>query len=74
MVYGQKIENEQQIANNFKSHFETWALSLAENLPPSRDTCNIMTDGNTWSFSRVSEADIVKIIISLKNKNSSGPE
>ena len=74
MVDGQKIENEQLIANNFKTHFETCALSLADNLPPSRDTCNIMADGNSWSFRGVSEADIVKIITSLKNKNSSGPD
>ena len=74
MVNGQKIENENQIAESFKNHFQTCALSLAENLPPSRDTCNVMLDGNKWSFKPVSEADIVKIINSLKNKNSSGPD
>ena len=74
VIDGHKIENNQIIANKFKTHFETCALSLADNLPPSRDTCNIMEDGNNWSFSTVSEADIVKIISSLKNKNSCGPD
>jgi hypothetical protein len=33
-----------------------------------------MADGENWSFDTVSEADIVKIIKTLKNKNSCGPD
>ena len=54
VVNGQKIENENLIAESFKNHFKTGAISLDENLPPSQDTCNVMTDCNKWSFKTVS--------------------
>ena len=77
LVNGEKIDNEQLIATSFKNHFETCALSLANNLPPQSqvsDTTNVMTDGNNWSFKPVSELEIIKLINSLKTKNSSGPD
>jgi hypothetical protein len=71
---GNKISNDKQIAESFKEHFETCASNLASNLPPSRDTCDIIPQGNNWSFNTVSEIELVKIISGLKNKNSCGPD
>ncbi len=56
------------------NHFETCALSLANNLPPAGDTVNIMPQGETWSFRQTSEMEIVKIISGLQSKNSCGPD
>jgi hypothetical protein len=73
-INGCKVADGQQIADNFKNHFKTCASKLADNLPPSQDTSYVMADGENWSFDTVSEADIVKIIKTLKNKNSCGPD
>ena len=73
-INDQKITNSKCIAEKFKAHFETCALSLASNLPPSRDTSDVMPQGNNWSFNTVTEMDIAKLIGSLKNKNSCGSD
>jgi ribosomal protein L30/L7E len=73
-VNDSKITNKNRIAEEFKKHFETCAASLADNLPPPKDTSNIMQQGNTWSFKTIAESDLVKIIGSLKSKNSSGSD
>lgn len=74
VINNEPVENEQCIAECFKNHFETCATSLALNLPASQDTCGVMPQGDDWSFKTVTESDIVKIISSLKNKNSCGPD
>jgi hypothetical protein len=71
---GNVIEEDNQIASTFKDHFETCAAALAENLPPGNDTCNTMAQGQEWSFKKITELDLVKLISSLKNKNSCGPD
>ena len=68
------LNNEQEISDAFKMHFETCASKLAENLPNGMDTSSIMPQGNLWSFKHTHEGEIVKIIKSLMNKNSSGPD
>ena len=69
-----KITDKKIIAEKFKTHFETCALSLASNLPPSQDTSDVMPQGNNWSFNTVAEIDIAKIIGTLKSKNSCGSD
>ena len=44
-INGCKVTDGQQIADNFKNHFKTCASKLADNLPPSQDTSNVMADG-----------------------------
>jgi hypothetical protein len=59
-------------AKAFKHHFETCASALAEGLPEGCDTSTIMDQGTAWGFENTSIADLIKIINSLKTKNSSG--
>ena len=73
-VDGNLKTNEKNIAEAFKVHFETCASKLAENLPKGEDTSKILPQGNTWTFSHTSEIEIVSIIKTLLNKNSSGPD
>jgi hypothetical protein len=54
--------------------FETCESKLEENLPNGMCTSSIMTQGNLWSFKHTHEGEIDKIIKSLMNKNSSGPD
>ena len=71
-VNGEVITSKADIAKSFKTHFETCAQKLAENLPQGQDTSSIMQGGEQWSFRHTSVADLLKIIRSLKNKNSAG--
>ena len=66
------LTSKPHIAEAFKKHFETCAHKLAENLPPSQNTVLTMPHGAPWSFKHISETDLLKIIRSLKNKNSAG--
>jgi len=72
VVDGVKITSKEDIAHAFKNHFETCAKKLAENLPVGQDTSSIMPTGAAWSFKQVTELDILKLIRTLKNKNSAG--
>jgi len=72
LVDGKLLTTKEEIADAFKTHFETCALKLAENLPQGEDTSAIMPTGPNWSFKQVSYIDILKIIRSMKNKNSAG--
>ena len=71
---GNLISDKEEIAKAFKTHFETCATELASGLPPGHDTSTIMPQGETWSFKPTSVIDLLKIIRSLMNKNSSGPD
>ncbi len=71
-VEGQLTQDKKEIAIAFKHHFETCATSLAEGLPEGRDTSTVMEQGEAWGFVNTTIADLIKIISSLKNKNSSG--
>ena len=71
-VEGNKVTEEKKIAEAFKNHFETCANKLAEGLPVGEDTSTIMAQGLAWKFDHTTELDLVKIIKSLMNKNSSG--
>jgi len=71
-VDGRTITDQKQIAEAFKEHFSSCASKLADGLPPGEDTSTIMQNGDNWSFKRVTVADTLKIIRSLKNKNSAG--
>ncbi len=68
------LTNRMDIAKSFKNHFETCALNLANNLPPSGNTAEIMQQGDTWSFKTTTEVEIVEIINGLVSKNSCGPD
>jgi hypothetical protein len=61
-----------EIAKAFKNHFETCAAKLAEGLPPGEDTSVVMPQGQEWKLEQTCEQNVIKIIKSLKNKNSSG--
>jgi len=69
---GEEVVQADKIAKTFKEHFETCALKLAEGLPSGQDTSRIMPRGNDWQFTLTTELELVKIIKSLKSKNSSG--
>ena len=69
-----RITNDVDIAVAFKSHFETCATKLAENLPPGQDTSGVMPQGESWSFKHTTELELVKLIKSLAPKNSCGPD
>jgi hypothetical protein len=71
-VDGRFIDDESEIANAFKIHFETCASKLSEGLPTGTDTSTLMEQGNPWSLVPTNENEIITIIKSLKNKNSSG--
>jgi hypothetical protein len=71
---GSDFTTDPEIAKAFKTHFETCASNLARDLPEGRDTAVIMPQGDEWEFKTVTIADVIKIIRSLKNKNSSGPD
>ena len=68
---GRLINDSKGIADAFTWHFATCAEQLAVNLPPSKDTCSIMPPGENWGFANTTEFEIVNIIQSLLNKNSS---
>ena len=69
---GNLISDKDEIAKAFKSHFETCATELASGLPLGHDTSTIMPQGESWAFKPTSVIDLLKIIRSLMNKNSSG--
>jgi len=71
-VNGSILTDENDIAKAFKNHFENCAIKLSEGLPQGEDTSEIMDQGEDWGFTHVGEQDVIKIIKSLKNKNSSG--
>ena len=72
MEEGVKITEDTKIAKTFNKHFETCATKLTVGLPTGHDTASIMPLGQEWGFHHTTEIEIVKIIKSLKNKNSSG--
>jgi len=69
---GTEINNKNEIAKAFKTHFETCALKLAEGLPQGQDTSQVAPRGRDWSFRHTSEIELLEIIRSLKNKNNAG--
>ena len=69
---GEKITEDVNLAKTFKNHFETCATKLTEGLPVGHDTSTVMPLGQEWGFNLTTEVEIVKIIKSLENKNSSG--
>ncbi len=71
-INGNIITSKPDIANAFKTHFETCANKLAENLPQGHDTSEVMINGPSWSFTHTSTTDLLKVIRTLKNKNSAG--
>jgi len=71
-INGNLITSKIEIAEAFRHHFETCANKLAENLPQGHDTSDIMQTGPTWSFNHTTSTDLLKIIQTLKNKNSAG--
>ena len=71
-VNGSFLTDEKDIAIAFKNHFETCATKLSEGLPDGQDTSVLMPQGESWSLAKTNEQELVKIISSLKNKNSTG--
>ena len=69
---GNLISDKNEIAAAFKSHFETCATDLAVGLPQGNDTSSVMPQGENWSFEPTTTIDLLKIIRTLLNKNSSG--
>jgi hypothetical protein len=68
------ITDDMELAQVFKSHFETCATKLTDGLPEGSDTSSVMTKGTDWKFKLTSELELIKIIKSLTPKNSSGPD
>jgi len=73
-INGNNITDKVEIAASFKEHFKLCASELASNLPQSKDTCNVMEQGENWSFKKITELELVKVIGSMKSKNSCGPD
>ncbi len=71
---GTIVDNDVSIASAFKTHFETCAGKLSENLPEGIDTSTKMQQGAEWGFIGTTELEVSNIIKSLKNKNSSGED
>jgi len=69
---GNFLRLDEDIAKAFKTHFETCATKLTEGLPRGADTSVAAPLGNSWHFNHTNEQEIVKLIKTLKNKNSSG--
>jgi hypothetical protein len=61
-VDGCFINDESEIANAFKIHFETCASKLSEGLPTGTDTSTLMEQGNPWSPLPTNENEIITII------------
>jgi len=69
---GQLLTNPQEIANSFKSHFETCASKLANEVPDSGDNDILIEQKPGWEFHSINEEKLEKIIDSILPKNSSG--
>ena len=71
-VDNSEITNKTDIAKAFKTHFESCALKLAEQVPDSGE-CEILTEQQAeWGFDPINFADLTKIIDTLLPKNSCG--
>ena len=66
------LTNKEDIASAFKNHFETCASNLSQGLPQGHDTSVVMPLGDSWQLEHTNEIELLKIIKSLKNKNSCG--
>ena len=71
---GNTITDINKIPEIFKEHFETCATKLAEGMPRGVDTSSIMPQGESWGFKHTTEIELIAIIKSLANKNSSGQD
>lgn len=61
-------------ANNLNDYFVSAAMNLAKKLPNVDFNNNIPVNNNTISFEDIAENEILDIVKSLKNKNSSGDD
>jgi len=68
------VNDDQELAQVFKTHFETCATKLTEGLPEGSDTSSIIAKGREWYFQHTTEIELVKIIKTMAIKNSSGPD
>jgi len=71
-VNGTDVIDPKEIANNFKTHFETCATTLANSVPNTGE-CEILIDQQReWEFRATTEKELLEIISSLIPKNSCG--
>jgi len=67
-----EITDKSLIAKAFKTHFETCAKKLADEVPDSGE-CNILIDQqDEWGFTNTSPQEIIEIIDTMLPKNSCG--
>jgi hypothetical protein len=71
-VNNQDLTSKKEIAEGFRSHFETCALKLANEVPQSGECEILINQQNEWGLKRISKPELEKIIDSIKPKNSCG--
>ena len=71
---GINLTEENDISLAFKTHFETCATNLLVGTAIGQDTSTALPQGDEWKFQPTNESELVKIIKTLKNKNSSGKD
>jgi len=69
---GISLKSDVEIAEAFKNHFKNCASELTRGLPQGEDTSVLVPQGEPWSFLKTNRVELIKIIKSLQNKNSSG--
>jgi len=69
---GNTITNRDEIAKEFKKHFETCANALAANVPNAGE-CEVLIDQQEqWGFHTITEAELLKVIDTMLPKSSCG--
>jgi len=66
------VTNIDEIAKKFKEHFETCATKLANEVPDSGENEILFDQKPDWSFTKITEAKLIKTIDSILPKSSSG--
>jgi len=66
------ITGSENIAKEFKRHFETCANTLADNLPDNGNCDILIHQQNEWGFNAISEKELIEVIDSMLPKSSCG--
>jgi hypothetical protein len=71
-VNGSLKSTAKEIAEGFKTHFETCASKLAEEVPRSGECEILIPQQREWGFQKITKDELDKIIDSIKPKSSCG--
>ena len=71
-VQDKTVTTKEEISKAFKNHFETCALKLADEIPNGGECEPLFEQQATWGFKPINLTELIKLIDSLKPKNSSG--